>query len=177
MKRTTVSVIRVRRSPLNHSRGMIEAGNLRIPCALGRTGPAHSKQEGDGHSLIGCFGMIQVFYRGDKGLRPVTRLPLRRIGLSDGWCDAPCDRRYNRRVTLPYSASHEVMWREDNLYDVVVDLDINRGPTVRGRGSALFLHIARQGYLPTQGCVAVARKDMARLLKLAGPGTKIEICG
>ncbi|MEN3929568.1 L,D-transpeptidase family protein [Microvirga sp. W0021] len=177
MKRTSVDTIRVFRSPLNHSRGVIVAGSLRIPCAIGRSGTTHLKREGDGASRIGRFGMLQVYYRHDRGKRPRTLLPIRRISPDDGWCDAPADRCYNSRVTLPYNASCEEMWRDDNLYNVVVDLDINRGPITKGRGSALFLHIARPDYTPTQGCIAVAQKDMARLLALAGPNTKIQICG
>lgn len=176
MKRTTVSVLRVRRSSLDHSRGFIEAGTLRIPCAIGRSGTAYRKREGDGASVIGRFGNIQVFYRRDKGLRPRTLIGLKAIREHDGWCDDPADRRYNRRITRPYPASHEAMWRDDNLYDVVFDLDINRRPIVRGRGSALFLHIARPGYEPTAGCVAVSKGHMARLLTVVGPATMLEIC-
>lgn len=177
MKRTTLSVLRVRRSSIDHSRGFIEAGPLRIPCALGRSGTAHGKREGDGVSVIGRFSLIQVFYRRDKRLPLRTGLPLRPIRATDGWCDDPCDQRYNRKVTRPYPASHEAMWRDDGLYDVVVDIGINRAPTVKGRGSALFLHIARPGYTPTAGCVAVSRNHMARLLAWAGPNTILEICG
>jgi len=177
MKRTTLSVLRVRRSPLNHSRGFIEAGPLRIPCALGRSGTARRKREGDGASVIGRFSLIQVFYRRDKRLPLRTNLPLKPIRTTDGWCDEPSDRRYNRKVTKPCPSSHESLWRDDDLYDVVVDIGINRGPIVKGRGSALFLHIARPGYAPTAGCVAVSENHMARLLTLTGPDTVLEICG
>lgn len=176
MKRTTVSVLRVRRSSLNHSRGFIEAGPLRIPCAIGRAGTACRKREGDGVSVIGRFRIIQVFYRRDKGLRPKAQLPLRAIRPDDGWCDDPADSRYNRKIKRPYAGGHEVMWRDDNLYDVVFDLDINRGPTIRGRGSALFMHVARPGYQPTAGCVAVSKTHIARLLAMAGAETIVEIC-
>lgn len=93
----------------------------------------------------------------------------------DGWCDAPSDRNYNRGVTLPYSASTERMWRDDELYDVVGILDHNARPRVRGRGSAIFLHVARAGYRPTEGCVALARGDLMRVLRLVGRGARLII--
>ncbi len=170
-----ISLIRVFRSPLNHHRGLLMAGNLRIPCALGRSGTTRQKCEGDGRTVLGKFGLIQAFYRQDRMRRPNTLLPLTPLRPHDGWCDAPNDRRYNHKVLLPYQTSHETMWREDGLYDIVVDLAINRRPVVKGRGSALFLHMARPNYEPTAGCIAVAPRHMARLLALIGPKTKIEI--
>ncbi len=177
MKRTTVDIIQVFRSPLAPSRGTVVMGNLRFPCALGRGGVTHRKREGDGCTLAGTFGLIRAHYRRDKHPRPRTPLALKAIRPNDGWCDAPEDPRYNQPVTLPHRASCERMWRDDDVYDVVIDLAINRRPVIRGRGSALFLHIARPGYTPTQGCIAIAAKHMARLLARTGPRTKIEIMG
>jgi L,D-peptidoglycan transpeptidase YkuD (ErfK/YbiS/YcfS/YnhG family) len=137
----------------------------------------HHKREGDGGSPIGRFGLIQVFYRPDRMVRPPTGLPLRRISPRDGWSDDPRDRRYNRLVPLPCATGHEAMWREDHLYDVVVDIGWNRGPVVRGRGSAIFLHLARSGFTPTEGCVAVPPGTIRRLLERIGPRTRIEIVG
>ena len=175
MIRSYVNLIRVRRSALDHSKGRIEAGQLVVPCALGRGGPRHHKREGDGASPIGRFGLLRAFYRADRGLRPRTGLPLRRIGPQDGWSDDPRDRRYNRLIPLPSLTSHETMWRDDHLYDVVVDIGWNRGPIVRGRGSAIFLHLARPGFTPTEGCVAVDKRVIGRLLAQIGPKTRIEI--
>jgi L,D-peptidoglycan transpeptidase YkuD (ErfK/YbiS/YcfS/YnhG family) len=96
---------------------------------------------------------------------------------ADGWCDDPADRCYNRPVTLPYPARHERMWRDDHVYDVVVDVAWNRGPIVKGRGSAIFLHLAKAGFPPTEGCVAVTSAVAKRLLQRIGPHTRIEIVG
>jgi L,D-peptidoglycan transpeptidase YkuD (ErfK/YbiS/YcfS/YnhG family) len=115
------------------------------------------------------------FYRPDRGPRPRSLLPLKPIRPRDGWCDAPGDRRYNRPVPLPYPASHEEMWRPDHLYDVVLDLAWNRGPIVAGRGSAIFLHLAKAGFEPTAGCVAVPEARMRRLLGVIGPRTRVVI--
>lgn len=93
-------------------------------------------------------------------------MPARR---DDGWCDAPADRNYNRPVRLPYAASTERMWRSDHLYDLVIILDYNIWPRQRGRGSAIFLHIAREGFQPTEGCIALRSQDLEKLLSRIGP--------
>jgi L,D-peptidoglycan transpeptidase YkuD (ErfK/YbiS/YcfS/YnhG family) len=177
MKRSYVDLIRVHRSALDHRRGRLEAGNLVLPCALGRSGTRRDKREGDGASPVGRLRLLQAFYRADRGPRPRTGLKLRRIRPQDGWSDDPQDRRYNRLVPLPCPTSHEKMWRDDHLYDVVLDIAWNRGPIVKQRGSAIFLHLARPGFTPTEGCVAVDRRMIRRLLERIGPRTRIEIVG
>ncbi len=177
MKRATLDLIRVHRSPIDHRRGRIVAGSLTIPCALGRAGTTHGKREGDGATPAGRFRLLGCFYRADRGPKPHTGAPLAQIRPSDGWCDDPRDRRYNRPVTRPYPASHEAMWRDDHLYDVVVDISWNRGPIRKGRGSAIFLHLANPGFAPTEGCVAVPPAMARRLLERIGPNTLIEIVG
>src|SRR5690606_18279935 len=119
----------------------------------------------------------EVFFRADRVARPVTRLPVRPLGPHMGWCDDPDHPRYNRLVPLPFSAGHERLWREDHLYDIVVVLDYNLRPVVRGRGSAVFFHLARPGYRPTEGCVAVSERDMRRILLQCRPGTVLRVDG
>ena len=177
MKRSTVRLIRVHRSPLDPRRGRLVAGPISLPCALGRAGPRRGKREGDGASPVARLRVLGGFYRADRLRRPRTLLPLRPIRRHDGWCDDPGDRRYNRPVTRPYPASHEAMWRDDHLYDLVLDLAWNRGPIVRGRGSAIFLHLARGDFAPTAGCVAVQPNAVRKLLDRIGPDTIIEIVG
>jgi L,D-peptidoglycan transpeptidase YkuD (ErfK/YbiS/YcfS/YnhG family) len=172
-----LATIRVYRSPLDHRRGRLVAGSLVLPCALGRSGTTRAKREGDGASPVGRFRLLQAFYRADRGPRPRTGLKLTPTRRTDGWCDDVGDRRYNRRVPLPCATSHEEMWRADRLYDVVIDIAWNRGPIVRGRGSAIFLHLARPGFEPTAGCVAVEPAKVCRLLERIGPRTQIEIVG
>jgi L,D-peptidoglycan transpeptidase YkuD (ErfK/YbiS/YcfS/YnhG family) len=115
------------------------------------------------------------YYRADKFSRLPSGIDLRRIVRYAGWCDAPCDRNYNRPVGLPYRASAERMWRDDDLYDAVLVLDYNITPRVRGAGSAIFLHIARPGYAPTEGCVAISKRDMRMLLSNLRSGTRLII--
>ncbi|KZD12845.1 L,D-transpeptidase family protein [Oceanibaculum pacificum] len=134
-------------------------------CALGKSGLVRTKQEGDGGTPIGVWPLRRLFYRADRLALPETGLPLHPIDPSHGWCDAPDDAAYNQLVTLPYPASHERMWREDGLYDLVVELGYNDDPVVPGGGSAIFLHAARPGYLPTEGCVALAQADLLAVLR------------
>ncbi|MBL0403539.1 L,D-transpeptidase family protein [Microvirga aerilata] len=177
MKPSRVNVIRVYRSPVDHRRGRIVAGNLVIPCALGRSGTSHAKREGDGAAPVGRFKLLEAFYRADRDPRPRTGLKLRPIRRTDGWSDDPSDHRYNCLITLPCSTRHEAMWRDDHLYDVVIDIAWNRGPIVKGRGSAFFLHLGRKGLTPTDGCVVVEKPMIRRLLERIGPHTQIEIVG
>lgn len=148
------------------TRGQIEIGPHRLSCALGRSGRRAVKREGDGATPIGLWRLRMVYYRADRLSRPRTQLLVCRIGHQDGWCDAPADRNYNRRVQRPYPASAENMWRDDGLYDLVVVLGYNDRPRRRGAGSAIFIHIARAGFEPTAGCVALRRGDLVKILRL-----------
>ena len=145
--------------------------------ALGKGGrrPAADKREGDGASPIGAWPIRRVLYRADKGPPPSTALPVQAIAPNDGWCDAPLDRAYNRPVTLPYPASAEGLWRDEGVYDLVVILGHNDDPVVPGAGSAIFLHLARPDFSPTEGCVALSREDLEALLAAAKPGDVLEI--
>jgi len=142
-------------------------------CALGRGGVRADKREGDGASPEGVFPLRRVLYRADRLEAPKTGLAVARIGRDDGWCDDPADPMYNRPVRLPHAASHERMWREDGLYDVVVVLGHNDDPPVPGAGSAIFVHVARPDYGPTEGCVALALDDLLEVLAACAPGDTI----
>ena len=137
----------------------------RMRAALGRGGVRADKQEGDGATPIGLLPLRRVFYRADRIGIPATSLPREPITLADGWCDDPADRAYNRAVTLPHPAQHEKLWRDDAVYDLVVVLGWNDAPVVAQRGSAIFLHLARPDYAPTDGCIALALPDLRWLLE------------
>lgn len=106
---------------------------------------------------------------------PETRLPSTPIDPDDGWCDDPADPAYNRPVRLPHPARHERMWREDHLYDLVIVIAHNDDPVKLGAGSAVFVHLARENYGPTEGCVALADGDLRWLLARADDRTVLEI--
>ena len=148
-----------------------------VRAALGRAGVtmASDKREGDGATPLGHWPLRRVLYRADRVERPQTRLPVRPLRLDDGWCDDPADPAYNRPVRRPCAASHEAMWREDGLYDIILVLGHNDDPPVAGAGSAIFLHCKRGDYQPTEGCVALDPADVQALLKAAGPGDTLRI--
>lgn len=154
-------------------RGWVEVGGMRLPCALGRGGVRARKREGDGATPAGRWAVSQVLWRADRVRRPLTWLPVHPIAIYDGWCDEPSDRNYNRRVRHPYPASAERLWRNDHLYDVLVVVDYNICPRRRRLGSAIFLHIARPDFGPTEGCIAMADCDLRKLLARIRRGTRL----
>lgn len=142
--------------------------------AVGRSGTAPKRAEGDGVSPVGCWPIRRVLYRADKlAAAPASVFPTAAIARDDGWCDAPEHPDYNRPVKLPFAASHEEMWRNDDLYDIVVVLGQNDDPVVPHAGSAVFLHVASEGYGSTAGCAAMTRADLLDFLTLAKPDTRL----
>jgi L,D-peptidoglycan transpeptidase YkuD (ErfK/YbiS/YcfS/YnhG family) len=133
------------------------------------------KREGDGGTPLGRFPVRLVLYRPDNNPRPRTLLSVRAIRAGDGWCDDPRDRNYNRLVRLPSKRSVEGLMRDDRLYDLVLVLGYNDRPRIRGRGSAIFMHLARDGYTPTEGCVALSRRDLLAVLAEIKSGTTVLI--
>jgi L,D-peptidoglycan transpeptidase YkuD (ErfK/YbiS/YcfS/YnhG family) len=174
--RTGLRTLTVHARPGRPQQGFLRAGKLVFPCALGRGGITAAKREGDGATPLAAMRILAGYFRDDHfaGARR-TRLAMTPIGPDLGWCEVPQDRNYNRPVRIPYGASHERMRRDDQLYDVCLVLDWNIRPRVRGRGSAIFFHLARPGFTPTQGCVAVSARTMARLLPLLSDRTTVKV--
>ncbi|MEO1028799.1 MAG: L,D-transpeptidase family protein [Pseudomonadota bacterium] len=160
-----------------YSDHILTYGDRQVRCALGKAGIAFpsNQMEGDGASPAGKFPIRCVHYRKDRVGNLETALEKRKITPGDAWCDAPDHEKYNRRVQLPFEASHERLWREDHVYDVIVQLGFNDDPVVPGKGSAIFFHIKRDDYRPTLGCVAISLEDMLDVLKWAQPGDIFEI--
>lgn len=158
-----IGLLTVRARPGEPTQGLLNAGPRSFRCALGRGGISANKREGDGATPLARMRLLRAYFRPGR-LRAISGLPLTRIDPRLGWCDAADDRNYNRLVWLPYRASHEKMLRSDRLYDAVIVLDWNVRPRRRNRGSAIFLHVAKPGFQPTEGCVAIAPAAMAWLL-------------
>jgi L,D-peptidoglycan transpeptidase YkuD (ErfK/YbiS/YcfS/YnhG family) len=174
--RSGLGVLLVRPRPGNQSQGFLQAGRLVFPCALGKGGISANKREGDGATPLASMRILSGYFRSDhfaKARR--TALRMAPIGADLGWCEVPDDRNYNRPVRIPYGASHERMRRDDRLYDACLVLDWNISPRRRGRGSAIFFHLARPGFTPTLGCVAVTARTMARLLPLISARTVLKV--
>jgi L,D-peptidoglycan transpeptidase YkuD (ErfK/YbiS/YcfS/YnhG family) len=143
--------------------------------AVGRAGVKADKHEGDGATPAGTYPLVSVFYRKERISPPASHLPVSPLAPNDGWVDEPGDANYNRLVSLPYPASAEEMWREDELYDALVVIGYNMGPVAPGAGSAIFLHVATPDFAPTAGCVAIKKEVLLGLLPLLGPGSTITI--
>ena len=175
MRRLALPLLRVRARPGARSRGVVLAGPLAIPVILGRSGIRANKREGDGATPRGRFRLRQLWWRPDRRARPATQLPVRRIDPAIAWCEDPADRGYNRPFRRSAGEAGDRVWRDDRLYDVVIEIDHNRRPRIAGRGSAVFLHLTRPDGSPTAGCVALAPAALRRLFARLGPKTRIEI--
>jgi L,D-peptidoglycan transpeptidase YkuD (ErfK/YbiS/YcfS/YnhG family) len=170
-----IPVIHVRARPALPSRGVLLAGPLSLPVALGRSGIKANKREGDGATPRGTFRLKRLWWRAGRHPRPITMLPVQRIKPDDGWCEDPSDRRYNRRIKVPPNSKADRLMRKDNLYDFIVELDHNTRPRIAGRGSAVFVHVALPDFAPTAGCVALNFNALRRLLARLGTRTKIVV--
>lgn len=175
LRRRSLALVRVRMRPGDRSRGVLLAGSLAIPVVLGRAGIRANKYEGDGATPRGRFRFLRLWWRADRHPRPRTLLPVRRIAPDLAWCEDTSDRRYNRPFQRSATEPGDRLWRDDRLYDLVVELDHNTRPRVAGRGSAVFVHVARPNRSPTAGCVALGLNDLRRLLAGLGTKTRIEI--
>jgi L,D-peptidoglycan transpeptidase YkuD (ErfK/YbiS/YcfS/YnhG family) len=173
----TSQTIRVTRQPGTVHGGLVTIGTMTLCCQLGSAAVTRLKREGDGATPAAHLHLVSLFYRADRIARPpgwygALAEALRR---DDGWCDEASDGRYNRPVTLPFAASHERLWREDALYDILGVLDWNLSPRSLGRGSAIFLHLMRPDHGPTAGCIALELPDMLKLLRLLRPGAVFDV--
>src|SRR5882762_8957158 len=168
-----LSSIRIRAAAGDPRRGWLTVGGQAIPVALGRGGIRANKREGDGGTPKGTFRPRQLWWRADRHPRPQTFLPVRAIGPEDAWCEDPSDRRYNQPVNSKQGGDR--LRRDDHLYDFIIEIDHNTRPRIAGRGSAVFLHLARTDFSPTAGCVSMTKGAMLRLLARLGPETRIVI--
>ena len=176
MDQGSLRQLRVRPRAGNRTQGWLAAGPLTIPVALGRGGILANKREGDGGTPRGDFRLVRLWWRADRHPRPRTRLPVRRIGREVAWCEDPADRRYNQPFRRAAGAGGDRLWRTDGLYDFIIELDHNARPRVAGRGSAVFIHVARPGFRPTAGCVAMTLPRLRWLLGRVGPKTRVFVC-
>jgi L,D-peptidoglycan transpeptidase YkuD (ErfK/YbiS/YcfS/YnhG family) len=165
----------VRPAPTGKSQAILQAGPLRLRAAIGRSATTSRKREGDGATPIATMKLVSGYLRGDRVREAKTALPMQRASAAMLWCDASGHASYNRPVKAPFRPSHERLMRDDELYDLCIVLDWNLSSRKRGRGSAIFFHIARPGYQPTEGCVALHSRDMRRLLPYLTARTSLQV--
>lgn len=167
--------IAIRHITANGHQATLSMGTMAFACSIGPAAITYSKSEGDGATPAGHWPMRYVMYRADRVVRPITALPVERILPDSGWCDDPASPDYNRPVGLPYGYGHEKLWRDDHLYDLIVVLGHNDSPVVRGKGSAVFMHVRHPDGSATQGCVALRQDHLRQVLARSGPETVLHI--
>jgi L,D-peptidoglycan transpeptidase YkuD (ErfK/YbiS/YcfS/YnhG family) len=157
--------------------GTLSINGKSYDCAIGRAGvtaPAQ-KTEGDGKTPLGTYPLRQLLYRADRVAKPVTQLPTDILTPETAWCENPAHADYNKLITTAHPAATDRMTREDHVYDYVVVIGYNDSPVMPGKGSAIFMHLARPDFTPTAGCVGLRAADMLEVLKACTPATSIDI--
>jgi len=144
-------------------------------CAIGFAGTKKIKQEGDKATPKGTFKIIKIYYRKDRIRKLITCIKKIPIKKNMGWCDDPLSKEYNKLINIPNKVSYERLHRKDNLYDLIGVINYNTKKIIKGKGSAIFFHIAKGKYAPTKGCIALKKKNLLFLLKNIKKNTKIKI--
>ena len=150
-------------------------GEKAYSCVVGWGGIGVKGGEGDGITPVGRYQLKSLRYRPNLLSKPQSYLPTYPITPQDGWCNDPNHTKYNRPIQMPFSASHEVLWRSDAIYNLIVDLGFNDNPPVHGVGSAIFLHVKSASSSTTEGCIAVSQPDLLDILKNCSTDTFIRI--
>jgi len=154
--------------------GYLKYKNFKLRCSLGKAGIKKKEQEGDNVTPIGTYKAIKVLYRSDKINIIKTNLKKIKIKKNMGWCDDPRSNLYNKQIKLPSVYRHEKLYRKDSVYDIIIVLNYNMKPIIKAKGSAIFIHITKN-YKPTQGCIALKKADLIKILNLIKKNTKIKI--
>ena len=155
--------------------GYLKYKKLKFRCALGKAGIKKKIMEGDNITPKGIFKIIKIYYRPDKIKEIKTLIKKIKIKKNMGWCDDIKSRFYNQQIKLPVKYSHEKLYRNDNLYDLIAVLNYNIDPIIKKKGSAIFLHIAKNSYQETKGCIALKKKHLIEIISKIKKNTKIKI--
>ena len=155
--------------------GYLKYKNLKFRCSLGEAGIKKKKEEGDNITPKGEFKIIKVYYRDDKIKNITTSKKKIKNKKNTGWCDDPNSKFYNKQIKLPSKFSHEKLYRNDNLYDLILVSNYNMNPIIKNKGSAIFIHVAKNSYEKTKGCIALKKKHLIKLLSQIKKDTRIKI--
>ena len=150
--------------------------NYKVKCALGKRGIDYKKREGDLITPKGEYKIKYILYRKDRIKKIQSKIKKIVIKKNMGWCDDPKSKQYNKLVKLPFKYKFEKLHRKENIYDIILVLNYNMNPVIRNRGSAIFIHIAKNNYEKTKGCVAIKKVYLLKILKelKTNSGVKIE---
>ena len=152
----------------------LEIDDFQFRCCIGKKGLKKNKKEGDKSTPIGKFKLNRIFYRPDRIKKFNCKVKKIKIKKNMGWCDDPVSKKYNRLIKTSNKIKHEKLYRRDNKYDILIELDYNLKKTIPFAGSAIFLHLTKN-YKPTAGCIAINLNDMKILIKILDKNNLIEI--
>jgi len=155
--------------------GYLKYKNFKFRCALGKGGIKQKEREGDFITPKGKFKLIKIYYRADRIKKISSALKKIKIKKNIGWCDDVSSNYYNKQIKINKKFSHEKLYRKDNIYDIVVVLNYNLNPIIKGKGSAIFLHVAKKNYKKTQGCIALKKNELLNLVSKIKRNTQIKI--
>ena len=155
--------------------GYLKYKDFKFKCALGRAGVGKKKIEGDNITPKGTFGIVKIYYRSDRIKKISSKYKLIKIIKTMGWCDDPKSRKYNQPIKLPNKYRHEILYRRDDIYDLILVLNYNMKPTIKNKGSAIFIHVTKKNYKKTAGCIALKKADLLYLVKEIKKNTKVII--
>ena len=155
--------------------GYLKYKDLKFKCALGKAGIGKKKREGDNITPTGTFKIVKIYYRSDRVKKIASKFRQIEITKNMGWCDDPNSKNYNQLINLPSRYGHEKLFKKNNIYDIIVVLDYNMKPVVKNKGSAIFIHVAKKKYQPTQGCIALKKNNLLKLLSKISKNIKIKI--
>ena len=156
--------------------GFIRYKNLKFKCTLGKAGVGEKKIEGDNITPIGIYRILNIYYRKDRIKNLNTKFKINQITKNMGWCDDPKSKKYNQLIKIPSNYSHEKLYKRDNVYDLIAVLDYNKNPTIKNKGSAIFVHLTKNYKKKTAGCIGLKKKNLLKLLGQIKINTKIKIC-
>ena len=149
--------------------------NFRFRCALGKAGIGKKKKEGDNITPKGLYKIVKIYYRKDRIKKVSSKFKLIKITKNIGWCDDPNSEKYNQIINLPTKYSYEKLYRKDNVYDLILVLNYNMSPVIKKKGSAIFIHVAKKNYQSTQGCIALKKNNLMKLISKINKNIKIKI--
>ena len=137
--------------------------DYKLKCSIGKSGISSCKKEGDFSTPKGTFKLGKLYYRKDRIGSLNCNLKKKVIKKNMGWCDDIKSKKYNKEIVLPSKFSAEKLFRKDKIYDLFINIKYNYKPTIKNKGSAIFLHLTNKKYKPTKGCIAISKKDFLKL--------------
>jgi|TARA_B110000444_G_C18466546_1_gene422718 L,D-peptidoglycan transpeptidase YkuD (ErfK/YbiS/YcfS/YnhG family) len=144
-------------------------------CAVGKRGIGVKRKEGDFITPKGEYKIKFILYRKDRVKKLQSVLKKFPINKKMGWCNDPKSHKYNKLIKYPFKFSSEKLFRKDNVYDIILVLNFNMYPVIKNKGSAIFIHVAKKNYKSTEGCVAIKKVELLKLIKIIKKNTKINI--